>query len=223
MKYIGENAIKKLISLIKSDLAEYRKASAQDVIDAGKVDDFTLDLYAGSAGNPRPVKFLTVNYAGTDSNNAVFVTLSAMSCHPNGSSYKFAEDITIGVTYTGAVSVDVQQSIRTSCGTVDDAEHYYGDVFYVVNTDATTVDFFILCGQRAHTKFTQYKRPNGAVGGTITQYNGTATYYSSGTKVYGNNDLIATKDMIPQIQYSSTDIGEGASLATGTFYFVYKE
>lgn len=28
---------------------------------------------------------------------------------------------------------------------------------------------------------------------------------------------------VPDIQYSSTDIGVGAPLTTGTFYFVYEE
>lgn len=194
-------------------LAAYRTATAQDAIDAGKVDDYTLSLACPTAGNPRPAKFLTVNYFGTDSNNAIFVKLSAMSCHPNGSSYKFAENIIIGVNYIGGVGIDVQQSIRTTCGEIDGSEHFYGDVFYVVNTAATTVDFYIYCGQYSEVQFTPYKRRNGVSGGTIMQYSGTATYYSSGTKVYGNNDLIATKGEIPT---ETTVSGWGFTKNTGT-------
>lgn len=164
--------------------------SHQDI--SGKVDDYTIDLYAGSAGNPRPIKFLTVNYNGTDSNNAVFINLKALACHPNGSSYKFMEEIIIGVDLNGGVGVDVKQTLRSSCGTVDGAEHFYGDVFYTKDTTNKIVDFYIYGGQWAHVNFTPYKRRNGATAGTITQYSGTATYYSSGTKTYGNNALIST-------------------------------
>lgn len=44
-------------------------------------------------------------------------------------------------------------------------------------------------------------------------------YYSA---VDAQNHDIALYEDVPQIQYSATDIGEGASLATGTFYFVYE-
>ena len=145
--------------------------------------NFNLNISHQTAGNPRPVKFLTVNY----NTKATYFKMSATSCHDNGTSYQFLEDIIIGCTTGGSVVCNVYKYCQQTV-TYDSATRNYGDVFYVIDTTNKIVDFYILCGQYASSQFTPATKIGNTTIAYITQYTGTATYYSSGTKVWANGN-----------------------------------
>ena len=60
--------------------------------------------------------------------------------------------------------------------------------------------------------------PNGANGDYNLDVNGTA----NATTIYQNGKQVANKEDVPKITVSTTDIGEGSSLTTGTLYLVYE-
>lgn len=169
-----------------------------------------------SAGNPREVKFVRVNYATFDGNNAAYFRIGAMCSHGNGSSYTFLEDIIIGVSATPSVTCTVYKQVQnTSTFTVDSHTVYFGDVYWVVNTNDKYVDFYIICGQYATINFTPFMKIGNTVSDTskIVQYTGSATLYSSGTRVWdtiGNGSLYALKSDIPTNYVSSLDGNTGA-------------
>ena len=61
-----------------------------------------ISLYNGSSGNPRPIKFLTVDYTNTNSENGVFIKITMQSSHGNGVSYAFLQDAFFNINYTGS-------------------------------------------------------------------------------------------------------------------------
>lgn len=155
-----------------------------------KVSDMTLEIYNGTSGNPKPVKFATVNYSTCGSENGVAIKVSMVSGHGNGSSYAFLQDTIIKVTHAGVVEVDNFKYYGASAGTYDGADRQYGDIFWVIDTTNKIVDFYCLMGQYARMYQSPFKRVTYSTGGTITQHT-SCTVYSSGTKVYGNNSNIA--------------------------------
>ena len=170
---------------------------------AKKMDNFSISIGLTNGGNPRQVKFMSINYTTATSDAGVSIKLSMASGHGNGSSYRFLQDTILGVTYTGVVSVDVYKYYNASVGTFDGAARNYGDIFYVKDETNKIVDFYVLLGQYSTVKLTPYFRLNSSTGGVITQLSGTPTYYSSGTKVYGNNSLYAKKSDIPNVSQST--------------------
>lgn len=170
---------------------------------AKKMDNFSISIGSTNGGNPRQVKFMSINYTTSTSEAGVSIKLSMASGHGNGSSYRFLQDAILGVTYTGVVSVDVYKYYNASVGTFDGATRNYGDIFYVKDETNKIVDFYVLLGQYSTVKVTPYFRLNSSTGGIITQLSGTPAYYSSGTKVYGNNSLYATKSDIPSVSQST--------------------
>ena len=170
---------------------------------AKKVDNFSISIGSTNGGNPRQVKFMSINYTTATSEAGVSIKLSMVSGHGNGSSYRFLQDAILGVTYTGVVSVDVYKYYNASVGTFDGAARNYGDIFYVNDETNKIVDFYVLLGQYSTVKVTPYFRLNASTGGVITQLSGAPTYYSSGTKVYGNNSLYAKKSDIPNVSQST--------------------
>ena len=154
-----------------------------------KAGDYSLEIYNGTGGNPKPVKFMTVNYSTCGSENGVAIKLGMVSGHGNGSSYAFLEDAIIRVSYLGTVEVDNFKYYGASTGTYDGANRYYGDIFWVINTETKIVDFYVLMGQYARIQMTPYKRVTYSTGGTITQYT-SCTVYSSGDKSWANNSEI---------------------------------
>ena len=149
--------------------------------------NFSINISHQTAGNPRHVKFLSVNYTNYTSNAAAYFKLSATSCHSNGKD-QFLEDIIIGVTSAGVVVCNVYKFCQASCGDVDGVAHYYGDVYYTIDTTNKVVDFYILCGQYAESQFTPFTKIGSTTTSGITQYSGTASYYSSGTKVWASGN-----------------------------------
>ena len=155
-----------------------------------KADDYTILLYNGTGGNPKPVKFATVNYSTCNSENGVCAKISMVSGHGNGTSYAFLQDATIRVNFSGGVEVDNVKQYGAESPTYDDAVRQYGDIFWVVDTTNKIVDFYCLMGQYSRMYQTPWRRMTYSTGGTVTQYT-SATVYSSGTKVWANNSDIA--------------------------------
>lgn len=172
--------------------------------------NFSLNISHQTAGNPRQVKFLTVNY----NTAATYFKMSATSCHDNGTSYQFLEDIIIGCTTSGTVVCNVYKYCQAEV-TLDNVTRNYGDVFYVIDTTNKVVDFYILCGQYATSQFTPATKIGNTTIAYITQYTGTATYYSSGTKVWADGD--STK--YARLSDIPTNIAKmDLSTQTGSFY-----
>lgn len=157
--------------------------ASSGVANVQALPNFSLNINHGTAGNPRQVKFLTVDY----NTKATYFKMSATSCHDNGTSYQFLEDIIIGCTTGGTVVCNVYKYCQQAV-TLDNVARNYGDVFYVIDTTNKIVDFYILCGQYASSQFTPATKIGNTTIAYITQYTGTATYYSSGTKVWADGD-----------------------------------
>lgn len=150
--------------------------------DVGALPDYTLTISHQSAGNPRMVKFASVNY----SSKATCFKMAAMTCHDNGVSYQFLTDMLIAVTAAGQVTANIYKFAQSSVGSVDGIERYTGDVFYVNDTTNKIVDFYILCGQWSASQFTPVTKVGSTTIDYVTQYSGSATYYSSGTKEWAS-------------------------------------
>lgn len=150
--------------------------------DVGALPDYTLTISHQTAGNPRMVKFVSVNYAS----KATCFKMGAMTCHDNGSSYQFLTDMLIAVTTSGVVTANIYKFAQSSIGNVDGVARYTGDVFYVNDTTNKIVDFYILCGQYSSSQFTPVTKVGSTTIAYVTQYSGNANYYSSGDKVWVN-------------------------------------
>lgn len=162
------------------------KALSSDITlnnkDVGALPDYTLTISHQSAGNPRMVKFVSVNYASA----ATCFKMGAMTCHDNGVSYQFLTDMLIAVTTGGEVTANIYKFAQTSIGNVDGVARYTGDVFYVNDTTNKIVDFYILCGQWSASQFTPVTKVGSTTIAYVTQYSGNANYYSSGDKTWVN-------------------------------------
>ena len=150
--------------------------------DVGALPDYTINISYQTAGNPRIVKFVSVNYASA----ATCFKMGAMTCHNNGYSYQFLTDMLIAVTTSGVVTANIYKFAQSSIGNVDGVARYTGDVFYVNDTTNKIVDFYILCGQYSESQFTPVTKVGSTTIAYVTQYSGTATYYSSGDKTWAN-------------------------------------
>jgi len=108
------------------------------------------------------------------------------------------DDIFIGVSSTGSVICNVYKYFQQET-TLDGVTRNYGDVFYTIDTTNKVVDFYILLGQYSTANFTPYTKIGATTTTGITQYSGTPTYYSSGTKNWatGNSTTYARKNDIP--------------------------
>lgn len=205
---LNGNAVKTFTANASSDVTANIQA----------LPNFSLSIGSTNGGNPRQVKFISVNYTNFDSNNGAYFKLGAMECHGNGQSYAFLEDIIIGVSYTGTVSCNVYKYVQAET-TLDSVTRNYGDVFYTIDTTNKIVDFYILMGQYTSAQFT----PATKIGSTkaittangITQLSGTPTYYSSGTKVWadGNSTTYARLSDIPT-QVTSVDGLSGGTISS---------
>lgn len=187
-----------------SNVATFTSNANSDVTaNIQALPNFSLNINHQTAGNPRQVKFLTVNY-GT---RATYFKMSATSCHDNGSSYQFLEDIIIGCTTSGKIICNVYKYCQAEV-TLDNVTRNYGDIFYVHDSTNKTVDFYILCGQYSNSQFTPATKIGNTTIAYVTQYTGTATYYSSGDKVWanGNSTTYSTK----------ADLGNYLPLTGGT-------
>ena len=179
------------------EVGAYTKSEADALLNK-KANDYSLEIYNGTGGNPKPVRFLTVGYDTCNSENGVAIKIGMVSGHGNGSSYAFLEDVIVKVNYQGGVSVDNFKYYGADAGTYDGAARQYGDIFWVNDTTNKLVTFYVLMGQYARVNSIPYKRLTYSTGGTITQPTSNAVY-SSGDKVWANNGEIALMSDIPAV------------------------
>lgn len=190
--------------------------------DVGALPDYTLTISHQSAGNPRMVKFASVNY----SSSATCFKMGAMTCHDNGVSYKFLTDMLIAVTTAGEVNADIYKFAQQEVGSVDGVARYTGDVFYVNDTTNKIVDFYILCGQWSASQFTPATKVGSTTIANVTQYSGTATYYSSGTKEWANgcgSTYARMSDIRSEWEGTQEEFEALTSIDENTDYYVYEE
>lgn len=189
---LNGNAVKTFTANASSDVTANIQA----------LPNYSLSIGSTNGGNPRQVLFTRVNYTNFDSNSGAYFKLGAMSGHGNGSSYTFVEDVFINVNYQGTVTCNVYKYVQQSV-TLDGVARNYGDIFWTIDTTNKIVDFYILLGQYSSAQFTPATKIGAAKAVTtangITQYSGTPTYYSSGTKTWatGNSTLYARLSDIP--------------------------
>ena len=153
--------------------------------DVGALPDYTLSIHDGTGGNPRVVKFCTIDYSACDSNNGVFIKIGMRAGHGNGSSYNELEDVMISVDYSGTVNIDIYRYYAASV-TYDGTTHYYGDVLYTNDTTNKVVKCYVLMGQYSDVYMQPYAKLNGSSKGTITQHTGTSIKDLSGAYTFGN-------------------------------------
>ena len=173
--------------------------------EVGALSDYTLTINHGTAGNPRMVKFTSVNYT----TSATCFKMGAMTCHDNGVSYQFLTDMLIAVTAAGEVTANIYKFAQQPVGSVDGVARYTGDVFYVNDTTNKIVDFYILCGQYSSSQFTPVTKVGSTTIDYVTQYSGTATYYSSGDKVWVNgcgSTYARTSDIPSKVAASNPNV-----------------
>lgn len=163
-----------------------------------KADDFSIEIYNGTGGNPKPVRFASFNYSTCNSENGISAKISLVSGHGNGSSYAFLEDAIIRVRFDGVVEVNNFKYYGASTGTYDGADRQYGDIFWLVDTTNKIVDFYCLMGQYARVYQTPWRRLTYSSGGTVTQHT-SCTVYSSGEKTWANNSDIALKSDVESV------------------------
>lgn len=168
-----------------------------------KANDYTILLYNGTGGNPKPVKFVTVNYSTCDSENGVSIKIGMLSGHGNGTSYTFLQDAMINVNHVGGVTVDNIKSYGAETPEYDGVVRQYGDIFWVIDTTNKIVDFYVLMGQYARVYQTPWKRTTYSTGGTVTQYT-SCTVYSSGEKNWANNSDMA---LMSDVDALSEEVG----------------
>ena len=182
------------IQLNGSNIGTFTANSATNVtVNIQALPNYSLSISHQTGGNPRQVKFLSVNYSSYTTESSAYLKLGAMSCHGNGASYQFLEDIIIGVAYNPTTDVvtpkcEVYKYVQIESGTVDGLATYFGDIYYVIDSTNKIIDFYILCGQYASSQFTPFTKIGSTTTSGITQYSGTATYYSSGTKVWATGN-----------------------------------
>lgn len=160
-----------------------------------KVNDFSIEIYNGTGGNPKPVRFASFNYSTCNSENGISAKISLVSGHGNGTFYAFLEDAIIRVNANGVVEVDNFKYYGAAV-TDNGVARQYGDIFWLVDATNKIVDFYCLMGQYARVYQTPWKRLTYSSGGTVTQYT-SCTTYSSGEKVWANNSDIALMSDIP--------------------------
>lgn len=160
-----------------------------------KMGDYSIELYNGTSGNPKPVRFASFNYSTCVSEEGIAAKIGMVSGHGNGSSYAFMQDVVIKVNYQGGVEVDNMKYYGTSAGTYDGAARQYGDIFWLKDETNKIIDFYCLMGQYARVNSTPWKRLTYSSKGTVTQYT-SCTVYSSGTMNWANNDEFAMKSEI---------------------------
>jgi hypothetical protein len=86
-----------------------------------KMPNYTIEIYNGTGGNPKPVRFASFNYSTCNSENGIAAKIGLVSGHGNGVSYAFLEDAIIKVSHIGDISVDNFKYYGASTGNYDGA------------------------------------------------------------------------------------------------------
>lgn len=108
--------------------------------------DYSIELYNGTSGNPKPVRFASFDYSTCVSEEGIAAKISMVSGHGNGSSYAFMQDVIIRVSFLGTVEVDNMKYYGADAGTYDGAARQYGDIFWLIDETNKIVDFYCLMG-----------------------------------------------------------------------------
>lgn len=180
-----------------------------------KAGDFSIEIYNGTSGNPKPVRFASFNYSTCISEEGIAAKISLVSGHGNGTSYAFLEDAIIRVNHLGDVEVDNFKYYGASAGTYDGANRQYGDIFWLVDTTNKIVDFYVLMGQYARVQQTPWKRLTYSTKGTVTQYI-SCSVYSSGEKQWANNSEFVLKSDIDDLGGVTYSLSKSGSTITLT-------
>ena len=112
-------------------------------------------------------------------------------------------DIYIWCTYQWVVKCNIIKYVQFSVDQYNPSYEwwwkYFGDVFYVVDTDAKKVYFYILWWQYTSSDFTPAVKIWNTSLSKVTQHSWTWTYYDTWTKVWANGcwSLVAIKSDIP--------------------------
>lgn len=162
---------------------------------AKKLDSYNLSITTGGGGS-FPIKFIEVDYNSTTSETGVLIKVGMVSAHGNGQSYRFLQDAILAVDTLGNVAINVFKYYGADT-TIDGQPRLFGDVFYTKNTTTKKVTFYCIAGQYGVVRMQPYMRLNNSNGGTITQFTGGAYTDVSGTKVWGNNLIIAVTSQLP--------------------------
>lgn len=170
-----------------------------------KMGDYSIELYNGTAGNPKPVRFASFNYSTCGSEEGIAAKIGMVSGHGNGSSYAFMQDVVIRVNHVGTVEVDNMKYYGASAGTYDGAARQYGDIFWLIDETNKIIDFYCLMGQYARVNSTPWKRLTYSSKGTVTQHT-SCTVYSSGTKNWANNDEFAMKSEVEALRATVNEL-----------------
>lgn len=174
---------------ILEDIGATTLSEIQPLLDK-KANDFSIEIYNGTPGNPKPVRFASFDYSTCDSENGIAAKINLVSGHGNGASYAFLEEAIIRVNLLGQVEVDNLKYYGASAGAYDGAARQYGDIFWLVDETNKIIDFYCLMGQYARLYQTPWKRLTYSNKGAVTQYTN-CTVYSSGAMNWANNSNIA--------------------------------
>ena len=192
-------------TIAPSKNAIYDKIYTMDSAISWKMPWFSINISHATAWNPREVKFITIDYWNMTLYGATYFKLSASSCHPDWNWYQYLEDIIIWCTYQAVVSCKVLKSVQwanspTYLSWYDNWKRYFWDVFYVVDTDAKKVYFYILWWQYTSSDFTPIVKIWSTSLSNVTQHSWTWVYYdNTWTKVWAEWcwTIYALKDEIP--------------------------
>lgn len=170
--------------------------------------NFSIQLYNGNAGNPKPIKFITIDYSACNSESGALIKFSMLSGHGNATSYTFLQDVIIKVNYQGSVEVDNFKYYGQEV-TYAEQTMQYGDIFWVNNTTNKVVEFYCLAGQYSTLYMTPYQILNNRRSAIITQHTD-CNVYSTGTREWANNSNIAQLNDLDSKVNRSGDTFTGA-------------
>lgn len=246
---MSENNIGHVFNITSQNMAAYRKAAAQDTIDAGKVNTSVLPNNSGAIKTRFRIankhhasgethyyplcKFPTDNggnYAsaiisgrigGWEASNMSSITALAWNRGSSGIAFLdiAGTSTTMGNIWANSDLVIYKQSDGTDIVYIKcnnyyafdlDLELYQNEATILYDGSYTTNPGGTLVAD-AKTSSQRAELINGAL-------------FVGGVELAKKTDIpdISGKLDANKIQYSSIDIGEGAALATGTFYFVYE-
>lgn len=155
--------------------------AAQQTAWSAKMPWFSLNISHATAGNPRETKFITINYWNMTQYGAAYFKLSATSCHPDWSGYNYLVDIIIWCTYKWVVTAKVLKYVHSSVDQYSPGYawwgKYFGDVFYVKDTENQKVYFYILWWQYTSSDFTPATKIGNTSLTNVTQHTWSASYY----------------------------------------------
>ena len=185
-----------------------------------KANDYSIELYNGTGGNPKAVRFASFNYSTCASEEGIAAKIGMVSGHGNGLSYAFLQDAIFRVNYLGDVEVDNFKYYGQETATYADKKRQYGDIFWLHDTTNKIVDFYCLMGQYARLNMTPWKRLTYSSKGTVAQHTNCTVFTGSTANIDGwaNNSEIATLNDVPTTKETWTFTLEDGSVVSKVVY-----